>query len=169
MKLSPWFSSVAILIAMSGGACSHPEMPTVPNQPDQPSAPMLTCALDVQRIGPSLGLAFVLSNHATHPKTIHYFRPFMQFDLHVLAEGRELTIVRGDFDGPVTPAELQLPAGGTARLETPVTLQFAAQAATSSDALRWTVVGEPRSVEIRATLRIEHESFPDCIAHIDRS
>jgi hypothetical protein len=157
------------IVAITGGACSHPETPTVPNPPDQPTAPMLECALEVQRIGPSLGLAFVLSNHATHSKTIHYFRPFLQFDLRALAEGHELVVMRGDFDGPATPAELQLPAGGTARLETPVILQFAAKAAPDGDALRWTVVGEPRSVELRTTLRIEHESFPECIAHVDRT
>jgi hypothetical protein len=102
------------------------------------------------------------------PKTIRYFRPFMQFDLRVLTDGRELVVMRGDFDGPASPAELQLPAGGTGRLETPVTLRFAAKAASDSDALQWTVVGEPRSVELRATLRIEHESFRECIAHVDR-
>jgi hypothetical protein len=159
---------VPLVVAIAGSACSDRKTPTVPTNQATASSE-LGCALDVQRSGSSLALAFVLSNHAPKPKTIRYYRPFLQFDLHVIADGRELVIVRGDFDGPAAPAELQLPAGGTARLETPVTLQFAARADPGGDALQWTVVGEPRSVELRATLRIEHESFPECVAHVDRT
>jgi hypothetical protein len=128
----------------------------------------LGCALDVRREGPRLRLAFVLRNPGAQPRTIHYYRPFLQFDLRVTGDGKSLTVSRGDFDGPVQPAELQVPASGTATLETPVVLQFAAAAAPSDGPFTWTVIDAPGTIELRATLRIEHEVFPECVARIER-
>ena len=141
----------------------------MPTPPTPPAHTELGCELAVRRQGDSLGLAFLLSNRTSSSKTIHYFRPFLQFDLRVLADGADLRIVRGDFDGPAEPAVLDLPPGGTAKLETPVTLQFATTASSPGDAFAWTVIGAPHSIELHATLRIENESFPDCVAHVDRN
>lgn len=114
---------LSLLAAIVGNACSHPRISTVPTPSDASAHPELGCDLAVRREGAGLGLTFVLSNRSTAPKAIHYFRPFLQFDLRVLSDGRDLHIVRGDFDGPAAPAELQIPAGETAKLETPVTLR----------------------------------------------
>jgi hypothetical protein len=127
----------------------------------------LGCELAVRPQGTGFGLGFVLSNRSSAARTFHYHRPFLDFDLRVLSRGAELRIVRGDFDGPVEPAQLEVPAGGTARLDTPVTLQFAAKAEPPGDAFMWTVIGEPRAIEIRATLRLDNASFPECVARLD--
>lgn len=155
------------LVAFAGSACSQPRTSPVPT-PSAPSArAALGCELAGARHGDRLALAFVLSNHSASPRTIHYAQPFMLFDLRVMSDGADLRIVRGDFDGPAMPTQLVIPAHGTARLETPVTLQFAAEAPPSGDAFAWTVIGTPHSVELRATLRIEHEAVMECVAHID--
>jgi hypothetical protein len=156
------------LVAIAGVACSQPRTSPVPAPPHSPAHSDLGCELAVERHGASLGLGFVLSNRSSSPRTVHYFRPFLQFDLRALAGGAELRIVRGDFDGPVEPATLDIPAGGTARLDTPVTLQFAATAAPPGDAFTWMLIGEPRALELRATLHLDDEPLPECVAHVDR-
>jgi hypothetical protein len=136
--------------------------------PSNPSANTeLGCELAVRPQGTGFGLAFVLSNRSSSARTLHYYRPFLQFDVRVLSRGAELRIVRGDFDGPVEPAQLELPAGGTATLDTPVTLLFAPKAEPPGDAFMWTVIGEPRGLELRATLRLDGVTFPECIARVD--
>jgi hypothetical protein len=129
----------------------------------------LGCELVVGREGDRLTLAFALANRSSQPTTIHYYRPFMQFDLRAVADGRELPIVQPDFDGPVQPAELQLPAGGRGTLETPVRLRFSPKRELVDDPFVWTIVGEPATVELRATLRLEGLSIPACIARVDRA
>ena len=157
------------LVAIAGVACSQPRTSPVPPPPHSPAPSDLGCEFAVERRGASLGLGFVLSNHSSAPRTVRYFRPFLQFDLRAVASGAELRIVRGDFDGPAEPATLDVPAGGTARLDTPVTLQFATTAAAPpTDAFTWTVLGEPRTVELRATLHLEDQPLPECVAHVDR-
>ena len=142
----------------------------MPTPPTPPAHTELGCELAVRRQGDSLGLAFLLSNRTSSAKTIHYFRPFLHFDLRVLSDGTDLRIVRGDVDGPVEPAVLELPPGGTTKLETPVTLQFLPTADTpATDAFAWKVIGAPHFIALRATLRIENESSPDCVAHVDRN
>jgi hypothetical protein len=160
---------LSLVAAITGSACSHPRPSTVPTPPHASAHPDLGCELAVRRAGADLGLVFVLSNRSASPKTIHYFRPFLQFDLHIISDGRDLRIVRGDFDGPVAPAELQITAGGTAKLETPVTLQFATAAEPTGDAFVWTVIGDPHALELRATLRLEDQSLPECVARVDRT
>jgi hypothetical protein len=160
----------SFLATLAGVACSHREPSTVPS-PSQPSTAStgLDCALEARRGDPAWSLAFVLSNRTPQPKVIHYHRPFLQFTLRVIGDGQDLRIVQGDFDGPAQPAELVVPAGGTATLTTPVTLQFTIRADLAADAFAWMVIGEPRKIEIRAMLRLENEAVPECVAHIDRS
>jgi hypothetical protein len=128
----------------------------------------LGCELVVGREGDRLTLAFALTNRASQPKAIRYYRPFMQFDLRAVADGRELPILQADFDAPVQPAELQLPAGGRGTLDTPVRLRFSPTREVADDPFVWIIVGEPAAVELHATLRLEGLSIPTCVARVDR-
>jgi hypothetical protein len=129
----------------------------------------LGCELVVGREGDRLTLAFALANRSSQPRTIRYHRPFMQFDLHAAADGHELPVVRADFDAPVQPAELHLPGGGRGTLDTPVRLRFSPTREMVDDPFVWTIVGEPATVELRATLNIEGLSLPACVTRVDRA
>jgi hypothetical protein len=133
----------------------------------QPTANELTCELKVRDLGARLGLSFALTNHSPRARTVHYHHPFLLFDLRVTAAGRPLTLSQPDIDIPAQPRELQIAAGGTAELDTPISLRFAGDAAEASSMV-WTIQSPPATVELHATLRIEGEAIAPCVTRIER-
>jgi len=134
----------------------------------QPTAGELGCELKLRDTGSRIGLGFVLANRSSSAATVHYFHPFLQFDLRVTAGDRALTVVQPDVDAPAQLRELAIAAGGSAELATPVSLRFASDAPANAASMVWTIDSPPTTVELRATLRFEGESLPPCTARIER-
>ena len=134
----------------------------------QPTGNELACELKVRDLGARLGLAFVLTNRSSSAKTLHYYHPFLQFNLHVTACGRALTLTQPDIDIPAQPRELQIAAGGTTELDTPISLQFASAAAADAGSMVWTIEGQPTTVELHATPRIEGETLAPCVTRVEQ-
>jgi len=145
-------------------ACDHSQRPPVTQPTDNP----LTCELKVRAPGARLGLAFVLTNRSSSAKTLHYYHPFLQFNLRVTAGDRTLALSQPDIDIPAQPRELQIVAGGTVELDTPISLRFASDAAEDLGSMVWTIEGSPTTVELHATLRIEGETLPPCVTRVER-
>lgn len=133
---------------------------------DQPAGSELACELKVQREGSHFALSFVLSNRSAQPRTVHYFYPFMQFDLRVTSGARELAVSQPEIDMPVDPRELSIPAGGHASLATPIRLRFGTRDAAGGDPMVWTIEGDPAPIELRATLRLEGVAVSPCLARV---
>jgi len=145
-------------------ACDHPKRPPV----TKPSSDVLGCELKVRDSGARLGLSFVLTNRSASARTLRYVHPFLQFELHVTAGGRALPLVQPDIDIPSQPRELQIVAGGTTELDTPISLQFAGGGAADPTSMVWTIQSEPTTVELHATARIEGETLEPCVARVER-
>jgi hypothetical protein len=143
-------------------ACAHSPPPATPAPAE------LVCELKLRDTGARVGLGFVLGNHSSTATAVHYFHPFLQFDLRVTAGGRAMTIVQPDVDVPAQLRELAIAAGGTAELATPVALRFASDAPATAASMVWTIDSPPTTVELQATLRFEGESLPPCGARIER-
>lgn len=136
--------------------------------PPGPAPGTLACQLELHDTGARVGLAFAVVNHAETAATVHYFHPFLQFDLTVTAAGRALPVMQPDVDRPAQLRELAIAAGGTAELATPVSLRFASDAPAAAGSMVWTIDSPPTSVELSATLRFEGESLPPCGARLTR-
>jgi len=128
-------------------------------------AASLACELIIEHQGPEeMSIHFVLTNRTGAPATIHYYLPFMQFDVRVTAGGVERSISQPAIDLPVQPADLTLPIGGRGTLETPIRLRFASQPAVPPDSFVWTIAGEPAPIEVRATIKLDGIAIPPCTA-----
>lgn len=139
-----------------------------PVAPPAPAPGTLACQLELRDTGARVGLAFAVVNHAPTAATVHYFHPFLQFDLTATTAGRVLRVVQPDVDRPAALRELAIPGGGTAELATPVSLRFASDAPASTGSMVWTIDSPPASVELTATLRFEGETLPPCGARLSR-
>jgi hypothetical protein len=133
-----------------------------------PTGSELACELKVRDLGTRLGLTFALTNHSSTPRTLHYYHPFLQFDLSVTANGRPLTLTQPDIDVPSQPRELQIAPGGTAEIDTPISLRFASGDAEAPDSMVWTIQIAPTSVEFHATLRLEGDTVGPCTTRVER-
>jgi hypothetical protein len=134
----------------------------------RPVAGELACELKLRDTGSRIGLGFVLGNRSSSAATVHYFHPFLQFDLRVTAGGRALTVTQPDVDVPAQLRELAIAGGGTAELATPVSLRFASDAPATAASMVWTIDSPPTTVELQAALRLEGETLAPCGAHIQR-
>jgi len=128
----------------------------------------LSCELKVRSIGTRLGLAFMLANRSASAKTVRYFHPFLQFELQITADGQPVRLTQPDIDIPSQPRELQLAAGATAALDTPISLRFASEPAVDASSMVWTIEGSPRPIELRATLHLASETVAPCSARVER-
>jgi hypothetical protein len=150
-------ASLVALLALS--ACDVQRRSTMT---DAPVVSPLGCELKVLGEGPERGLAFVLVNHTGQPRTVRYIHPFILFQLRASADGRDLQIIQPEIDIPGERRELVISPGGSAELGTPIHLRVAAAA--SKDRFVWTIVGLGGGIELRATVRIDGESIPPCVA-----
>jgi len=155
---------VILCVLSSLFACDHPTRPPVTRS----TGNELTCELKIRDLGARLGLAFALTNRSSSARTLHYYHPFLQFDLRVTAGGRALTVSQPDIDIPSQPRELPIAAGGTAELDTPITLRFAGDTAADAGSMVWTIQSAPTTVELHATLRIEGETIAPCVVRVER-
>jgi len=140
-------------------------------RPAGPAAPLpgaLACELKLRDTGARIGLSFALVNRAASAATVHYFHPFLQFDLQATAAGHALRVVQPDVDRPAQLRELAITAGGSAELATPVSLRFASDAPATAGSMVWTIDSPPTSIDLAATLRFEGESLPPCGARLAR-
>ena len=137
-------------------------------RPAGPAPGTLACELKLRDTGSRVGLSFALVNRAASAASVHYFHPFLQFDLAATAAGRTLTVVQPDVDRPAQLRELAIAAGGSAELATPVSLRFASDAPAGAAAMVWTIDSPPTSVDLTATLRFEGEALPPCRARLAR-
>jgi hypothetical protein len=139
-----------------------------PAGPVGPAPGALACELRLRDTGSRVGLSFALVNRAPNAATVHYFHPFLQFDLKATTAGRALSVVQPDVDRPAQLRELAIAAGGSAELATPVSLRFASDAPANDASMVWTIDSPPTSIDLTATLRFEGESLPPCGARLAR-
>ena len=137
-------------------------------RPAGPAPGTLGCELKLRDTGSRVGLSFALVNRAASAANVHYFHPFLQFDLTATAAGRALTVVQPEVDRPAQLRELAIAAGGSAELATPVSLRFASDAPAGAASMVWTINSPPTSVDLTATLRFEGEALPPCGARLAR-
>ena len=133
-----------------------------------PTGSELACELKVRELGTRLGLTFALTNRSPGPRTLHYYHPFLQFDLTVTANGGKLTLTQPDIDVPSQPRELHIAPGSTAEIDTPISLRFASGDAADADSMVWTIQSAPTSVELHATLRLEGDTVGPCTTRVER-
>lgn len=158
------FVRTAMCIALCAFACNPPRKPPVIH----PTRSELACELKVRDLGARLGLTFALTNRSPGARTLHYYHPFLQFDLSVTANGRPLALTQPDIDVPSQPRELHIPSGSTAEIDTPISLRFASGDATASDSMVWTIQSAPTAVELHATLRLEGATVGPCTIRVER-
>ncbi|HEX8115413.1 MAG TPA: hypothetical protein VF516_47125 [Kofleriaceae bacterium] len=154
----------AMFIALCALACDPPRRPPVTH----PAGSELACELKVRDLGTRLGLTFALTNRSPSARTLHYYHPFLQFDLSVTANGRPLTLTQPDIDVPSQPRELHIASGSTAEIDTPISLRFASGDAAASDSMVWTIQSAPMAVELHATLRLDGDTVGPCTTRVER-
>jgi hypothetical protein len=154
----------AILVVCILG-CGQGQRPAGPSGP-APGA--LACELRLRDTGARIGLSFAVVNRTASAATVHYFHPFLQFDLQATAAGRALSVVQPDVERPAQLRELAIAGGGSAELATPVSLRFASDAPANAASMVWTIDSPPTSIDLTATLRFEGEALPPCAARIER-
>ncbi len=155
-------------IAVAGcGSSNTNELPVTNHTPPAETEAGLRCELTLQHQGPDeLALLFVIVNGTRQPVTIHYDRPFMQFELRITAAGVERSISEPVINMPVESQQLELVPRGRASFNTPVRLRFASRPSAATDSFIWTISGEPAPIEVRATIRIDGITVSPCVARI---
>jgi len=118
----------------------------------------LACSLHLSPAGAGeTGLAFELRNTGDRPVTVQYFRPYVAFDLTARTDGTEIAIVQPAYDTGLQPVTVTIPAGESARIETPIRLRFDPDVPPSGGDVptRWTLQHDPVPVVLRATPHLE--------------
>ena len=116
---------------------------------------MLSCKFNVREDDEEfLHLSFAVTNAGSESKTLRYFDPFMDFSLIAETEGREFVVVEPEVNIPVRPVELELAAGESTTIETPVRFWRGEEESEASDDMTWVIVGNPAVLTLKAVLRI---------------
>src|SRR5262249_34380609 len=128
----------------------------------------ITCRVELLplRDEPSAFIAFYLENQSPEPVVVHYFRPFVSFDVEASIKGRSIEIVTPALDIGVEPVSVALASGGTLRLDTPIRLVFNPRPGDSQEAspFEWCIAHEPTAVRLRFTLHIDPAVAGPCEA-----
>ncbi len=97
--------------------------------------------------------SFQFSNQGDQEWSVAYFYPFMDADIHFFREGKELRVLIPESDLGVQSRVFKVPAGGTARLDTPIRYQFGKEL--TEDEFLYVIEGVSGPVTVEYSLRFE--------------
>jgi hypothetical protein len=130
----------------------------------------LKCELDLTpAAGGDITLAFQVQNPTRHSVEIHFFRPFVGFELTVKAADGPIPLIQPAYDVPVQPQTLTLAPGATTRIDTPIHLRFDPQVPPSGGDVptRWSLAHAPVPIQVQATLQLTGAEVAPCEARFD--
>lgn len=131
---------------------------------------MLTCTLELTPIGPGgTGLAFLVTNPSQAPVEVHYFIPFIEFELSVETGGVQIPLIQPAYDTGVQPVRRVIAQGETIRIETPIKLVFDPDAPPYGGVIptHWVLKHAPVPVDLTVTLQLGGAVAAPCQAHWD--
>jgi hypothetical protein len=127
--------------------------------------PALTCQIEAMPAGSGeFALAFLVANPSNGPVTVDYSTPFLDFELRAFAADGEVRIVQPMYDTGITPTELTIDAGDSARLPTPIRLRYgpAPESAADDAPTVWTLDRAPVAVRLEATVHLGDVTVGPC-------
>ncbi len=131
----------------------------------------LTCDLELTPAlaGEEIGLAFQVHNTGDAPVELHYFVPFIGFDLEVMADDGPVSLVQPGYDTGVRPTTQTIPGGETAQVDTPIRLRFDPQVGPAGGAVPtvWSLRHVPAPIVVRATLKFRDMVVGPCESQFD--
>lgn len=119
--------------------------------------------------GDETAIAFDVRNPGRQAVTIHYFEPYIDFDLTARAADGPVSVVQPGYDTRARPATLTLDPGQTARIRTPFRLRFDPSVAPSGGEVPTvlTLRHAPARVRLVATMRLEGATPAPCEVEFD--
>jgi hypothetical protein len=145
---------VSAIIGLVAAACQSPPnpQPAARSEPPPMNTPTPCRAFLTPAADGEFGVRFALSNPTSEPIALDTYQPFLQFRVRATAGGTNLAVTQPALDLPVQPVTLNVPAGGSLELVTPVRLRFQAQGAASQDRFVWSIAHGPKGVQLTFTL-----------------
>ncbi|MFO0550142.1 MAG: hypothetical protein U0271_17240 [Polyangiaceae bacterium] len=130
--------------------------------------PGLDCTIEAA--GPAsdagTGLELKITNRRSGAVTIGYYRP-LTFDLQACVDGVKTGVTIPPWDHPVEPVNLEIPAAGTVKVPTAVSVRWQRESGGPVAPTLFTVHHEPAPTVLMALVQLVSNETLKCVGRVD--